>query len=482
MSFSSIIFLFYFLPTLLVLYYTIGTFSIYIRNLLLLAASLLFCAWGDPNTVLVLIAACILNWALGLLIGRLEKGKKILLLLGCLINVGILFLFRYSNFAVEIINFFSRALDTGIVFNELNLWAPIGVLIFTLQGISYLVDVFRGTVSANKNPINVALYVSFFPQLIAGPIVKYHFVEEQLKCRKHSSGDMAEGVCRFAEGLCKKVLLAGTFAGISDHIFQMTMAGHLQMQIPVLLAWIGAAALMFQIYFDFSGYADMALGLCKMFGFTIKENFNYPYMARSIREFGSRFNISLWEWAHEYLYLPIGGLKEENADAKIRNYFVLWIFIGLWYGASWMFIYWGMIQFLFVVMEELTKFEENRRVPVAVKHAYALILICLGWVMVRSENFYQLKEYFGNLFGRNQNGFYNDSVIMFLREYFIFWLAGILLCFPWGRWIRNNFVKHGKWLAFVEKFLYPAVMILLVIVSVGYIVKGGSSTYLHFWL
>ncbi|MDC7290151.1 MBOAT family protein [Blautia schinkii] len=480
MVFSSIIFLFYFLPVVLTLYYTAGKVGIHIRNILLLFASLFFYAWGEPVYVILLIGSCALSWISALCIHYFSGAKKLWLIVGCIVNVGILFIFKYLNFSIETANTIFRIAGAEIQIPVTDIMLPIGISFYTFQGLSYIVDVYREEAEVQKNPFYVALYISFFPQLIAGPIVRYTTIADQILNRTHTWEKFEQGAARFVIGLSKKILLANTFAVIADTIYELTMAGHQIIEIPILLAWIGALAYTLQIFFDFSAYSDMAIGLGKMFGFTFEENFNYPYMSKSVGEFWRRWHISLSTWFREYVYFPLGGSRVENPDVMVRNLFIVWLLTGIWHGAAWTFIFWGLLNFLCILLERLFKFQDSTRIPNACKHIYAMFMVNMGWVLFRSENFYQFREFAGNMFGMNHNGLYNDRVFMFLKEYAFFWIAGILLCFPFSKWLKERFAQYPRISAFAGAVLYPAGLIGLFGVSVIYLVKGGYNPFIYF--
>jgi len=475
MLFSSVIFLFYFLPAVLALYYTVCCRSIPLRNLLLLLASLLFYAWGEPQNILLLIGCCAGNWLLALLIGRLKRAAKPLLILACAFNLGILGVYKYLGFVIDSIN----AVAGTPLLPRADIALPIGVSFFTFQALSYVIDVYRGKVSVQKNPLHVALYIALFPQLVAGPIVRYSTVEHQITGRRHSWPLFCDGCWRFVQGLSKKLLLANTFAVIADNIYSMTNAGHELLQVPVLLAWLGSFAYTLQIFFDFSGYSDMAIGLGKMFGFTFEENFNYPYISQSIGEFWRRWHISLGTWFREYVYFPLGGSRVENRDVMVRNLLVVWLLTGLWHGAAWTFVLWGFFNFACILMERLFLFEDWKG-PGWVKHLYTMTAVNLGWVLFRSESFYQFAEYAGNLFGIYGNGFYDDRVWMFLREYAVFWIAGILLCFPVVSWAERKLRSCSPKLAAAVSAASPVCMLGLAGLCLIWLVKGGYNPFIYF--
>ena len=404
MVFSSLTFLCIFLPVILILDRVLP--GVRTRNVLLLIASLIFYAYGEPVCVLLMIASCILNYIWALLIGKcLDKGRgalaKLIVAVSVIQNLGVLGLYKYADFVTGTINgWFGMSIKpTGLVM-------PIGISFFTFQAMSYVIDVYRRDCKAQKNPFTVMLYVSFFPQLVAGPIVKYHDIELELISRKETPEETAKGIRRFICGLAKKVFIANYVAVIADTLF-----GAQQSQIGALSAWTGAIAYMLQIYFDFSAYSDMAVGLGLMFGFHFKENFNYPYISTSIREFWRRWHISLSTWFREYLYIPLGGNRKGKARTVV-NKFIVFLATGIWHGANWTFIFWGLYHGVFQMIEEFVrskagKGEKNSgakpNVFVRISgHIYAVMVVMVGFVFFRadtlSQGFFWVKQMFAGPF------------------------------------------------------------------------------------
>ncbi len=473
MVFSSVAFMFWFLPLALAAYY-VPKVKLATRNIILLVISLLFYAWGEPQFVLLLLFSGVFHWFMGL---QLEKQvqanrRKIILILSCVYDVGILFLFKYWNFAADSIN---GLLRTQILpLHELAL--PLGISFFTFQCLSYVIDVYRKDVPAEKEILTVLLYVSMFPQLLSGPIVRYHTIADQLKNREHSRHLFAEGVSRFVVGLAKKLILSTAFAAMADHIFELSLVGHGRMPVPVTLAWLGSLAYTLQIYLDFSSYSDMALGMANIFGFRFEENFNYPYMSRSVGEFWRRWHISLGTWFREYIYFPLGGSRMESLDGIFRNMLVVWLLTGLWHGAAWTFILWGLLNYLFIVLERLFMLERRGGNGIW-RNIYTMFVINLSWVFFRCENFYHLTEYLGNMFGSYGNGFYSPYVGMFLRENWMYWIVGLLICVPVAPMLRQRLQE--KWPK-AEPVIYCAGMFLLFILSMIYLFRSGYTSFIYF--
>lgn len=384
MVFSSLTFLCIFLPVVLALYYLLPTLRI--RNILLIAVSLLFYAYGEPVYVLLMIASIIINYIFGRLLGTENKKKRQwILAIAVVINIGLLVVFKYLDMMVQTVNQLS-----GSEIPLVGLALPIGISFFTFQALSYVIDVYRREVEPQKNLWNVMLYISFFPQLIAGPIVKYHDIQEQIDNRNMDVKEIAEGLRRFIIGLSKKVLISNTMAVTADALFAAG-AGELN----ILSAWIAAIAYMLQIYFDFSGYSDMAIGLGHMFGFRFLENFRYPYISANIQEFWRRWHISLSTWFKEYLYIPLGGNRKGKARTCL-NKMIVFFSTGLWHGANWTFVLWGLWHGVFLLFEQVCPV---KKLPKVLAHIYALLVVCVGFVMFRADTFGQGMFMIGTMFG-----------------------------------------------------------------------------------
>ena len=347
MLFSSTIFLFIFLPCVLILYYGLLR-SVRTRNVLLLVASLLFYAWGEPVYVFLMLFSIAGNYALGLAQGT-GKSKKLWLVLTVAFNLGILFHFKYLGFTVENLN---ALLGTSWTVPQIEL--PIGISFFTFQAMSYGIDVYRGQTEVQRNPLDLGLYIAFFPQLIAGPIVRYNSIAEQIRERRVTPEGFQEGVCRFIRGLGKKIILANNLALAGETGFSLAASG----EISSAMAWLGAVAYTLQLYFDFSGYSDMAIGLGAMFGFRFEENFRYPYISRSFTEFWNRWHISLGRWFRDYVYFPMGGSRVSKGRL-LRNLLVVWLLTGIWHGAAWHYIAWGLLFGILISAEKFSGFPRN---------------------------------------------------------------------------------------------------------------------------
>lgn len=479
MVFSSLTFLLYFLPITLLLYFLFG-FSITLQNLWLLIVSLIFYAWGEPAYIGILLVSITINYALGLLVGKFrdrnEKLAKWFVFFDILVNLGILFVFKYMGFFVGIIN--SVIGQDLIQTPELSM--PIGISFFTFQALSYVVDVYRKDATAQTNPFYMGLYIAFFPQLVAGPIVRYKTIEEYIRQRTFNVNQISAGICRFAVGLSKKVLLSNNLAVVVDKIYDLTRTGAGLYSVSVVMAWIGAIGYMLQIYFDFSAYSDMAIGLGKVFGFEFEENFNYPYISKSIGEFWRRWHISLGTWFKEYVYFPLGGSRVENQDYMVRNTCIIWLLTGLWHGASWTFILWGIYNLLFILVERLVEFEKWKKHD-ALKYIYSNIVVLFGWVLFRTESLYLLKEYVKNMFWANENTFINDTTWMILREYWMIFIPALLFSVPLAPKLRKKLIDSPNMaVSVVSKIAYVLLLAMGMLLSVLCLIRGGYNPFIYF--
>ncbi len=470
MLFSSIVFLFYFFPIVFLLYY-LFSFSRTLQNVLLLCSSLVFYAWGEPVYVFLMIVSISFNWFMGWLMEkRKPKSKAIVLWIAVTVNIAVLFVFKYLGFVLKILGLEEPGVDLPL---------PIGISFFTFQALSYVLDVYRGTTKSDYI-FNVGLYISFFPQLIAGPIIQYNTIADQIKNRKSTFDKLAVGICRFTTGLGKKVLLSNCFASIADTVFQLSSIGTDKAVVPAMLAWLGSIAYTLQIYFDFSAYSDMAIGLALCFGFKLGENFNYPYIATSISDFWKRWHISLTDWFREYVYFPLGGSRVANQDFMVRNMFIVWLLTGIWHGANWTFLFWGLLYFVFQLAERFFEYPEKLKGSIW-KHVYTLLVVNTAWVVFRADNLYQAGRFYMNMLGANNNGFYSDTAVMLLRENWVFLLLGIVFSTPIARNMNEMFfAKQGKVINQIYTIFYPIVMLLILVVSVCYLASGTYNPFIYF--
>lgn len=389
MVFSSTIFLCVYLPLVLLGYYICPKKG---RNLFLLIVSLVFYAWGEPKYVFLMIFSILVNYIFGRLMDKHRENKKrlkLMLVLSVVIDLGLLSVFKYTDFVITNINAIF-----GSSFDLLNIALPIGISFYTFQAMSYTIDVYRDDVRVQKNLIDFGMYITMFPQLIAGPIVRYADVQDQLAERSVTTADFSEGVMRFVVGLGKKVLLANQMGAVWSDIY--ALGG----DVSALMAWTGAIAYTFQIYFDFSGYSDMAIGLGRMFGFKFPENFRYPYQSVSITDFWRRWHITLSTWFKEYLYIPLGGNRRGLARQAL-NLLIVWSLTGFWHGAGWNFVMWGLYYFVILFIEKLFLLKALDKLPKFFRHVYALLLIIIGWVIFASDDVSVLLPYLGSMFGAN---------------------------------------------------------------------------------
>ena len=412
MVFSSLVFLCIFLPVVLILHSVIRNRKA--QNGLLLAASLLFYAYGEPVYVFLMLASAVFNYLFALLIGR--RGGKLWLISAVIVNVGVLAVFKYAGFLVTNLNALA-----GLSLPVPAIALPIGISFFTFQALSYVIDVYRGQVAPQKNYAKVLLYISFFPQLIAGPIVRYRDIAQEIDTRAADPEQVASGLRRFAVGLGKKVLIANTMGAAADAVFNAGATG-----LNAAAAWIGAVAYLMQIYYDFSGYSDMAIGLGRMFGFHFRENFDHPYLASSIRDFWRRWHISLSSWFRDYVYIPLGGNRKGRARTVI-NRIIVFFLTGLWHGASWTFVIWGLFHGALLLLEEAVPC--LRRLPKALGHIFTLLAVTLGFVVFRAESLPEAATYLGRMFtGFDFSASAMVLPVRLLTPFFLVMLAAAVVC------------------------------------------------------
>ncbi|MGG1445283.1 MBOAT family O-acyltransferase [Brevibacillus laterosporus] len=418
MVFSSVIFLFFFLPLVLMLYFTV---PFKLKNTILLLFSLVFYAWGEPRYVVLMILSILINYGYGIWIdksGNHEKKRVWILTFAIVVNIGLLGYFKYANFFVDVIN---AALQTNLHLDPVPL--PIGISFYTFHALSYLIDIYRKKERAQRNLFSLSLYITFFPQLVAGPIIRYNAVAEQLSKRIFSSIQFAEGIKRFILGLSKKVLLANPLGSVADAVFATSA-----MDLSTGSAWIGIIAYTLQIYFDFSGYSDMAIGLGKMFGFEFAENFNYPYISKSISEFWRRWHISLGSWFRDYVYIPLGGNKV--APWKIyRNLFIVWALTGFWHGASWTFIAWGTYYGILIALEKAGLEKMLSKIS-PLNHVVVLLLVMIGWVFFRADNFGYATEFIVSMFYTRGNEIFDSLALSLLSSNWFYFVIAMIVATP----------------------------------------------------
>ncbi|MCM3701157.1 MBOAT family protein [Paenibacillus macerans] len=470
MVFSSSIFLFCFLPLVLIGYFLL---KIEYRNAFLLLASLFFYAWGEPKFVFVIILSILINYIFGLLI-NLCRSKfniticRLTMIIGVLANCGLLFYFKYFDFFISSLNSV-----TGLSFELQHIVLPIGISFFTFQGLSYVIDVYLQKVNVQKNLLKFALFKSFFPQLIAGPIVRYVDVDEQIDNRVTTVDDFAYGVRRFVIGLGKKVIIANTLGQVADNIFNLPYY-----QNSMSTAWVGAICYTLQIYFDFSGYSDMAIGLARMFGFKFKENFDFPYVSKSVTEFWRRWHISLSSWFRDYLYIPLGGNRKGNV---YFNLLIVFLVTGLWHGAAWNFVIWGLWHGIFLIIERVLKRTNIKiKIPKILTWIYTMLIVVVGWVLFRASDLSYAINYLKIMFGITHPYDVGFTVWYYLDPMVITMI--IIACIaslPISKYVRENVGAYEDHNGFSLLFQNAYVAILLVI-CIMFIATSTYNPFIYF--
>ena len=459
MLFSSVTFLYYFLPAVVILYFLAPG---KLKNTVLLLTSLVFYGWGEPKLLFLMIFTILMFYCCGLLIGnsKTQRGKKLWLTVSIVISIGLLAIFKYADFFIDSFN-----AVTGLSVPLLRLALPVGISFYTFQSLSYTIDVYRGNVPAQKNPVSFGAYVSLFPQLIAGPIVRYIDVARELDERTHSWEGFCLGLRRFLVGLGKKILIADNFALLMK-LFRESG------DKSVLFYWLYAVAFMLNIYFDFSGYSDMAIGLGRIFGFNFIENFNYPYLSRSVTEFWRRWHMSLGSWFRDYIYIPLGG-NRVGKGRWVFNILTVWMLTGLWHGAAWNFVLWGLLFGILLMIEKWVP--AIQKLPVFLRHSYVLLIVCLSFVLFNAESLSQAISDMGGMFGFAGVPLVNAESLYYLRSYAPLFLMGIVGATPI---VRDTARKIGEKSCGVV--LEAAMMAALLIVCSAYLVDGSFSPFLYF--
>lgn len=466
MLFSSITFLFTFLPIILVLYYLVPK---NLKNLLLLLGSLIFYAWGEPVYIILMLLSIIFNYLCGIDIYRKRRNRraaKFSFIFTIVVNIFILVFFKYESFFLDSLN---SLLPFHISYRKLDL--PIGISFYTFQILSYIIDVYWGNVEVQTNFINFSLYVTMFPQLIAGPIVQYSDIEKQLNNRHHSWNKFGDGVSFFIRGLSKKVLIANTIGAIFVQITNIDIK-----QLSVLSSWLGCAAYTLQIYFDFSGYSEMAIGLGKMFGFDFPINFNYPYISKSITEFWRRWHISLSSWFRDYVYIPLGG-NRVSIPRHICNLLIVWFLTGLWHGASWNFIIWGLYYGILLIVEKYLLYPILDKMPNILKHTCTIILVMIGWVFFFSPTLSSALSYLKAMFGIRSHAFIDKQSLYFLFTNIFLWIVAILASTPVIQQYYDNTISrrvNGK--IVINCIAY----IVLFFLCIAFLVTETYNPFLYF--
>ena len=464
MVFASLEFLFYYLPAVLLVYLITPR---RLKNALLFVSGVLFYSWGEPVYVWVMLVSTLIDYAAGRLMARTESRKKrfACLIVSIVMNLGLLFVFKYSSFAVGVFNsvFGTEIPDPGLPL-------PIGISFFTFQSMSYTIDLYRGKISVQKSFVNFAAYVTCFPQIVAGPIVKYGDIASELEDRRVSVGDLSDGVTLFITGLAKKVLLANTIGEFWTEIKALDSS-----TLPALTAWIGIIAFGFQIYFDFSGYSDMAIGMGKMLGFNFPQNFNYPYMSKSVSEFWRRWHITLGSWFKEYVYFPLGGSRCSKLKT-VRNLLIVWLLTGLWHGASFNFLLWGLWFGALIVIEHLWLGKLLKKLPGAVSWLYTSVAVLFGWVLFDTATLSDAWSYLAAMFGGG-GSFADYGTLAIISESAISF--ALCIFFAYGA-VSNYISKIGGNSSRVVVVLRPLVTCALLIACTSYLVNSGYNPFLYF--
>lgn len=457
MVFSSIPFLFFFLPIVLICYYLV---PFKLKNYALLVFSLIFYAWGEPVYIILMIFSCLLNYFYALYHDKV-KNRKLLFILCIVANLLILGFFKYADFLIDIINSIFR-----LNINPLKLALPIGISFFTFQTMSYSIDVYRSSVVPERNFFYFTTYVSMFPQLIAGPIVRYETISKELYKRDINFNNFSDGLLRFMQGLFKKVLIANNIGYLWTTLSSME-------SLSIASAWLGIIAYTFQIYFDFSAYSDMAIGMGKMLGFNYLENFNYPYISKSVTEFWRRWHISLSSWFKDYVYIPLGGSKCSRIK-HIRNILIVWCLTGIWHGASYNFMLWGLYYGIILIIEKFFLKGFLSKLPNTLKHIYTMLVVIIGWLIFASTDLSMFSVYFSNMFNIFKYPFIDETFIFYFKSYFIIIVISTLLSMPIYQNIKKKLNSRG-WMI-ISLILY----LVFFFITVSYLVSDSYNPFLYF--
>lgn len=466
MVFSSIVFLYIFFPIMLLIYFAVPK---KFKNAVMILASLIFFAWGEIKYIFIMLILAVMDFLCGKGIDKNEGNKKkqrLYLFIDIGVNLLILFFFKYADFIISNIN---AVLHIQIPL--LNIPLPIGVSFNTFQSLSYIIDVYRGTVKCEKSFYNYLTYTTLFPQIIAGPIVRYETVDEELETKKISIDNFSKGMRRFIVGLGKKVLIANNIGSLWHMI---ETGGYTEMSM--LLSWVGIVAFALQIYFDFSGYSDMAIGLANIFGMDFDENFNYPYISKSITEFWRRWHITLGSWFRDYIYIPLGG-NRKGFPKQIRNILIVWFLTGAWHGASWNFILWGLFFGVILIIEKIGLLKLLEKLPKWIDHIYAIFLVLVSWVIFAFEDLSKVKDYLLTMFHLNGTSIIDSEGLYYLKNYFIIIVIGIILSTPI---ISNLFKKLEKKQSNIRSLLITGIYIGILILSTASLVSDSYNPFLYF--
>jgi alginate O-acetyltransferase complex protein AlgI len=454
MLFSSIIFLIYFVPVFFLAYYAV---PYRLKNVVCLAGSLFFYAWGEPYYVLLMLFSIAVNYMLGLALGfeRPDRARKCVMILACVYNIAMLIVFKYLSFFIQ------TAFDILKIDHEaIEISLPLGISFYTFQALSYVFDVYRKEVAVQKRPLNLALYICMFPQLVAGPIVRYGDINAEIDNRRLNISDISGGIFRFTVGMAKKVIIANEMGKIAD-----TVWGTQDLNISVAAAWTAMIAYTLQIYFDFSGYSDMAIGLGRMMGFHFAENFNYPYISGSVSEFWRRWHISLGSWFRDYVYFPLGG-SYTSKGKMIRNLLIVWSITGFWHGAEWTFLLWGFYYGVLICIEKVCGFEE-RKIPALLCHIYCLFAVMFGWVIFRSDSVLQALTFFERLVGIGAAGMSDTAARLYIHDNMPLMIIACIGSTPVVKRLTDKLPKL-------------CIMIVLLVLSIIYMVNSTYNPFIYF--
>ena len=463
MLFNSISFLYYFLPALIIIYFI--TPKKY-KNIILLIASLLFYLYGEPKYVFLMIAEIIIAYIGAILIDKYKNQSKNILITTLFIHIFLLIIFKYTDFIIQSINDISNA---NIKF--LNIALPIGISFYTFQIISYILDVYNGKVKVQKNIINLATYVSLFPQLVAGPIVRYQTVEKELDNRTHSFNNFAYGIRRFSIGLAKKVLIANALGELCSKASATS-------EKTIVFFWIFGISYMLQLYFDFSAYSDMAIGLGRIFGFNFPENFNYPYISKSITEFWRRWHISLSTWFKDYVYIPLGGNRVSRYK-QIRNILIVWLLTGIWHGANWTFLIWGLLFGVILIIEKLWLNKLMEKLPSFIRRIYVLFIVMILFIIFNSDNMSVALTNIKGLFGMNGEIFINDYTLHYLKSYLPVLIIALLGSTPFIKILIDK-LRKNKYVNNIINILEPILIVVILVVVTSYLIDNSYNPFLYF--
>ena len=475
MLFPSVEFIFAFLPIVLTVYFILLRRNVLLKNIWLFAASLFFYAFGEGSFILLMLGEILLDYLLALFLNRSQKrwARRTLLSIAIISNIGILGIFKYASFVcVDILH-----LPPDAVGIAADIHLPLGISFFTFQALSYVLDVYMGKVAATGSFLNVGLYVSFFAQLVAGPIVRFTDIADAINNRKESIDGFSIGVVRFLIGLSKKVLIANNMALVADAAWKLIIGDRLE--ASVAMAWLGAISYTLQIYFDFSGYSDMAIGLGKIFGFDFPENFKHPYIATSLTEFWRRWHISLSSWFRDYVYIPLGGSRRGEARTYI-NLMIVWLLTGIWHGANYTFVVWGLLYGILLMIEKVICAHKAIRKQSLIQkiagHFYTMIVVTLAWVIFRSDSINDALIYILGMFGRGSGKLVDRVFVAYLKQNICFYIPAIIGCMPILESLEIKFGEKNP----IYNVAFGATVLAGFVISVSYIINNGYNPFIYF--